>query len=475
MQTRKFFVAGRWTDSGERVAIRSPYDGCEVARVTQATPVEVEEALAAALAARERLQEASTGSRRDLLMAISAGIRRRAAELAQVICQEAGKPIRLAEAEVNRAAETFALTAAEWVAFEGRTVAVDLDAGSQGVECEVRRFPAGVVVGIVPFNFPLNLGAHKVAPALAVGAPIIVKPPPQAPSAQLLLAEIVAEAGVAGAALQVLPCSNEVAERLATDERVRVLSFTGSATVGWSLRAKAKGRVLLELGGNAAAVVCSDADLDWAAERCALSAFQYAGQVCIKLQRILVEEAVYSAFVARFLARVRALGVGDPTKPETVVGPVISDEAAERISLWIEEARSLGAKHLHGGEANGRLLHPTVLEGTSVQAKVVSEEVFGPVVNLARVRSFDEALAEVNAGKWGLQAAVFTNDLRKVRSAFHRLEVGGVVVNDAPNFRSDHYPYGGVKGSGLGREGGRSSLEELTDERVLVTRLGRPG
>ncbi|HZJ55903.1 MAG TPA: aldehyde dehydrogenase family protein, partial [Myxococcaceae bacterium] len=322
-----------------------------------------------------------------------------------------------------------------------------------------------------PFNFPLNLGAHKVAPALAVGAPIIVKPPPQAPGAQLLLAEIAQQAGADPAAFQVVTCDNTIAERLATDPRVRVLSFTGSAGVGWALKQKAPGQVLLELGGNAAALVAADADLDWAAERCVSAGFGYAGQVCIKVQRIFVEAPVHAAFLDKLLARAKQVPTGDPANERTVCGPVIDDRSAARITEWVDEAVAGGARVLTGHRREGRLLQPTVLADVPEQSRAAREEIFGPVVTLGQVSDWEAGLRAVNSGQYGLQAGVFTRDLRRAREAFHRLEVGGVIVNDAPNLRSDNMPYGGVKRSGLGREGVRYAMDELTEERVLVTRL----
>ena len=471
MNERKLWLEGSW-QSGVAVAeVRSPFDGQVVARVAQASDAQVERALAFAFAARRRLQETSVAERRRVLFAIADGLRRREAELAERICLEAGKPIGSAKVEVQRAVETFTLAASALPSFGGETFPIDLAPGQVGYELETRRFPAGVVVGIVPFNFPLNLGAHKVAPALAVGAPILVKPPPQAPSLQLMLAELAAEAGADPAALQVLPCENPVAERMATDPRVRVLSFTGSAKVGWQLKAKARGRVLLELGGNAAAIVCEDANLDWAAERCVAGGFGYAGQVCIKVQRIFVQRAVAETFLERLLARTRQVKVGDPREPGVLVGPVIDDRAAERIAAWIDEARAAGANVLAGGTREGRLVAPTVLAEVPRGLNVAREEVFGPVVVVETYDDFDAALEAVNEGDYGLQAGVFTYDLRRVRRAFHQLEVGGVIVNDYPTFRADNFPYGGVKGSGLGREGVRYAMEELTEPRVLVTRV----
>ena len=471
MTDGRLWIDGAWVDGERQVEVRAPWDGRLLRRVAQAGMGQVERALAAAAGARERLARQSTGNRREVLEGIVAGLRARSEEMAQLICHEAGKPISLARVEVSRATEVFRLAAAELSRFGGAIVPVDLDAGTEGVECEVRRFPAGVVVGIVPFNFPLNLGAHKVAPALAVGAPILVKPPPQAPSAQLLLAEIAQQAGADPAALQVLTCDNAVAERLATDPRVRILSFTGSAPVGWSLKQKAPGRVLLELGGNAAALVGADADLDWAAERCVAAGFGYAGQVCIKVQRVLVEKQAHGAFLERLLARTKAVPGGDPAGERTVCGPVIDDRSAARIGEWVEEAVGGGARVLAGGGRDGRMLQPTVLADVPESARAAREEIFGPVVAVWPVADWEAGIRAANAGQYGLQAGVFTRDLRRVREAFHRLEVGGVVVNDAPSLRSDNMPYGGVKRSGLGREGVRYAMDELTEERVLLTRL----
>jgi glyceraldehyde-3-phosphate dehydrogenase (NADP+) len=471
MRDGRLWIDGAWVE-GERLAeVRSPWNGEVLRRVAQASATQAERGLATAFAARPRLAAQTTGKRREVLQGIASGLRARAEEMAQLICHEAGKPLTLARVEVARATEVFGLAAAELSHWGGSIVPVDLDAGTAGVECEVRRFPAGVVVGIVPFNFPLNLGAHKVAPALAVGAPILVKPPPQAPSAQLLLAELAQQAGADPAALQVITCDNAIAERLATDARVRVLSFTGSAAVGWALKQKAPGRVLLELGGNAAVVVGADADLDWAVERCVSAGFGYAGQVCIKVQRIYVERPAHEAFLDKLLARVKQVPTGDPAEERTVCGPVIDDRSAERITTWVDEAVKGGARVLAGHSRKGRLLQPTVLADVPAGSKAAQEEIFGPVVAVWPVADWAAGLAAVNSGKYGLQAGVFTRDLVRVRTAFRQLEVGGVIVNDAPNLRSDNMPYGGVKQSGLGREGVRYAMDEFSEERVLVTRL----
>jgi acyl-CoA reductase-like NAD-dependent aldehyde dehydrogenase len=471
MDDARLFLQGEWVETERTAEVHAPWDGRALGQVAQASAGQAEAALVFAHESRGRLAAQSTGKRRAVLEAMAQGLHVRAREFEDVICHQAGKPRTLARAEVRRATEVFRLAAAELSRFGGSIVPVDLDEASVGLECEVRRFPAGVVVGIVPFNFPLNLGAHKVAPALAVGAPIIVKPPPQAPGAQLLLAEVAQAAGADPAALQVLPCDNTVAEQLATSPKVRVLSFTGSARVGWHLKQKAPGRVLLELGGNAAVLVAADADLDWAAERCVAGGFGYAGQVCIKVQRIYVERPVYASFLERFVARASAVRAADPSLDSTLCGPVIDDVSAGRISAWVQEAVGLGAKVALGGGRQGRLLAPTVLLDVPAGAKVAREEVFGPVVAAWPVDSFEAGLEAINQGDYGLQAGIFTQSLGQARSAFHHLEVGGVIVNDAPSYRSDNYPYGGVKQSGLGREGVRSAMEELTEERVLVTRV----
>lgn len=466
---RTLLLAGRQVD-GPAVEVRAPWDGRVVATVAQASREQVERALLFAQTGRRRLMRQSAGQRREVLAGVAAGLRSRAEEFAGVICAESGKPIAAARVEVQRAVETFTLAAAELSRFGGEVVPVDLLPGAAGAEAEVRRFPAGVVVGLVPFNFPLNLGAHKVAPALAVGAPIIVKPPPQAPSALLLLGELALACGADPAALQVLCCDTALAEALATDERVRVTSFTGSAKVGWHLKGLVKGRAVLELGGNAAAIVCEDADVPQAAKALALSGFGAAGQVCIKVQRVVVEAALWERFTEAFLAQVDALAVGDPAQPGTVVGPLIDEAAATRVEAWVDEAVAAGARVLRRGQRAGNVVPPVVLVDVPRFQKVYSQEVFGPVVVLERAEGFDAALDAANDSAFGLQAAIFTGQLRKVRRAFRELEVGGVIVNDAPSFRADGMPYGGVKGSGLGREGVRAAMLDFTEERVLVLR-----
>lgn len=470
MNERGVWLKGAPHGGTKTAEVVSPYDGRLVARVAQASLAQAREAIAFADAGRPELQAQSSGERRAVLSKIAEGLEAHAAEFAKAIVDEAGKPVSLAEVEVARAVECFRQAAAELSHFGGEVVPVDFLASQKGTRAEVRRFPAGVVVGVVPFNFPLNLGVHKVAPALAVGAPIVVKPPHQAPSPMLMLAELAARCGAPAAAFQVVPCDVTVAEAMAVDHRVRVLSFTGSAKVGWALKAKAQGKAVLELGGNAAAIVAQDADLDRAATRLAASAFGYAGQVCIKVQRIVVDRSVLPMFREKFVSATSALPVGDPALKDTVVGPVIDQGAADRIEAWVGEAVKGGATIRFGAERAGRVIRPTVLENVPTTSQVYREEVFGPVVVLEPANDFEHALQRVNDGRYGLQAGVFTRDWRRARLAFETLEVGGVVIDDAPSFRSDGMPYGGVKASGLGREGVRSTMEDYTEPRVLVWR-----
>lgn len=455
-----------------RSPVFAPWDGRVVAEVAELSAEGVEHALAAAFRAREAGRALPTSARKAACEALAAGLERRADELLQALVDEAGKPRALARVEVARGVGTLRLSAAELLRSDGIAPALDLDDGARGFTGQWRRVPAGVVAAISPFNFPLNLGLHKLAPALAVGAPVLWKPPREAPGAAGIVGEVLRGLGLPDGLVQIVPCANEEAERLALDERVAVLSFTGSAAVGWRLkRLSPRARVTLELGGNAAAIVCEDADLARAARSCARSAFGYAGQVCISLQRLLVHEAVFDAFLALLRAELRALGVGDPARDDVLVGPLVSERAADRIEAWYAAARAAGCA-VEGGAREGRLLRPALLHGAGPGLQVWDDELFGPGLCLQRFTEFEQALASVDASPWGLQAALFTQRLDRIRRASERLEVGALIVGEAPSFRHDGMPYGGVKGSGLGREGPRWAMEELTELRGLV--LARP-
>jgi glyceraldehyde-3-phosphate dehydrogenase (NADP+) len=388
---------------------------------------------------------------------------------------EAGKPITDARREVARAVQTFTIAAEEAKRIPGEVIPLDWTPGMDSHLGILRRVPIGPVLGITPFNFPLNLVAHKVAPALAAGNPILIKPAPQTPLTALLLAEVGLEAGVPPGGLNVLPCDNRVAERLVVDPRFKLLSFTGSAAVGWMLKAKCgKKKVVLELGGNAGVIVEQDADLDFAAQRCASGGFGYAGQTCISVQRIFVHHSVVDLFTTKLLLQVARLKGGDPNDESTVVGPLIDQHAAHRVEEWIGEAVAQGARVLLGGKRMGSVVEATVLTNVTPTMKVSCREVFGPVVTVTPYRQFDEALEAMNRSEYGLQAGVFTQDVNKVFYAFRHLEVGAVLVNEIPTFRAEHMPYGGVKDSGLGREGLRISIEEMTEPRFLVLNIRPP-
>ncbi|HTC24658.1 MAG TPA: aldehyde dehydrogenase family protein [Gemmatimonadales bacterium] len=472
LETCTPWIAGRGVGSrGRRVeTVRAPFDGRALARMAMATEADLDAALAAARAAFAELRTWPRHARRDLLDRIARAIAAERRGLAALVAADCGKPVTQALGEVDRAVQTFSFAADEARRFGGELIPMDVDPRATGMAGLVQRFAIGPISAISPFNFPLNLLAHKLAPALAVGSAVVVKPPPQAPLAAFRLARILTECGAPAGACNVLPMDVPLAERLATDPAFALLSFTGSAKVGWHLKSVAgKKKVLLELGGNAAAVVHEDAaDLDRVAERLALGSFAYAGQVCIKVQRVLVHRGIWRRFVRRFVEASADLKAGNPADPKTVVGPMIDNAALERVQAWVAEAESAGARVLLRGRRRGSILRPTVLTDVNPRMKVESEEVFGPVTTLTPYRDWSSALARVNRSPYGLQAGVFTADLGRVREAFTTLEVGGVIVNEFPTFRVDHYPYGGVKDSGFGREGVRYAMEEMSEPRMLV-------
>ncbi len=472
METYRPLIDGKPVDTSRAVTIRSPYDGSEVAEVRFGGPEELEAAMAAASRAFETTRTLPSHRRHDLLMEIAGRIRDRAEELAAAICAEAGKPIRFARAEAQRAATTFTFAAQEALRSQGETIRMDADPEGEGRFGMVRRFPAGPVAAISPFNFPLNLVAHKVAPALACGCTVVLKPASQTPVSALMLGRICVEAGCPDGSINVVPCGGAVAEAMASDPRIRVLSFTGSGEVGWALKARAaRKQVTLELGGNAAAIVEADAPLEAAAERLAVGAFAYAGQVCISVQRIYVASSIYERFREVFVEAVRdKVPAGDPKDPEVICGPMIDEANADRIVSWIREAVEEGATLLCGGQREGNVISPAVLEGVDPSSKISCQEAFGPVVVLDRYDRFEDAIERVNDSDYGLQAGIFTNDLAKVMKAFEEIEVGGVIHNDYPTYRVDFMPYGGVKASGFGREGLRYAMAEMTEPRLLVLR-----
>jgi acyl-CoA reductase-like NAD-dependent aldehyde dehydrogenase len=467
---KPFYLSGVPRLGTETLEVTSPWDGRVVGVVSVPTDAQVEQAVADLDAVRLEAQATPAHVRAAALDHISKRIAERAEEYAQVITAENGKPLVWSRGEVSRAVSTFRWAAEEARRFSGEVQRLDTDANATGRLGIVRRFPRGPVLGIAPFNFPLNLVAHKVAPAIAVGAPILVKPAPATPLSALLLGEIIAETDLPKAMVSVLPVANDKMSSLVTDPRLPVISFTGSGPVGWSIKQQApRKHITLELGGNAAVVVNNDwADLQAAASRIALFSNYQAGQSCISVQRVLVHADIYDEFVSELVAAVQKLPTGDPTADGVQVGPVINDGAADRIVSWVDEARAAGAEVLTGGTRDGRTVAPTVLAEVPRDSKIGDEEVFGPVLSVAKFADIDEAFALVNDSKYGLQAGVFTRDVQVAFRAHRDLEVGGVIVGDVPSYRADQMPYGGWKDSGVGREGLKSAMADLTEERVLV-------
>jgi glyceraldehyde-3-phosphate dehydrogenase (NADP+) len=452
--------------------IRAPQDDAEVGAVTLAGPEEVRAALDANVAATRACRELPAYARAAALRKIADGLEAARGELARTLALEAGKPITQAKTEIDRAIFVFRDGAEEATRIDGEVLPADVTPWGKGRLAITRRFPLSPIVGITPFNFPVLLAAHKIAPAMACGATITLKPPPQDPLTTLRLGDLVKASGYPDGAVNIVPCHVEVAQVLIEDPRVRLITFTGSAKAGWAIRAKAGSkRVLLELGGNAAVIVEPDADLTWAAARCAIGGFTYAGQSCISTQRIYVHERVYQAFLDLLVEKVKQLKVGDVLDDHTDVGPMISPEAAERVERWIKEATSAGADIALGGKRSGVVLEPTVLLHTSADMKVNSEEVFAPLVTVTPYRDVSDAIAWANASPYGLQAGVFTTNVQTMFRLHAELDVGAVNGNDIPGFRIDRLPYGGAKASGLGREGVRYAIEEMTERRVLTLKL----
>ena len=464
------YLAGRWVDSPDVLAIVNPADPETPAGATfDATPEQYEQAAAAAVVAFEETRRLPVYERSRALREISAGIGDRREELGRILSLEAGKPIRDALAEVDRAVFTFRLAAEEAERIMGEVMPLDLMASSRGRFGITRRFPVGPVAAISPFNFPLNLAAHKIAPAIAAGCSIVLKPASKDPLTMLTVTEIIDGAGLPAGAVSVLPMTRELGDHMVSDERFKLLTFTGSPSVGWRMKERAgKKKVVLELGGNAGVIVDRTADLDWAVKRIVAGGFGYAGQSCISVQRVFVHESIADAFREKLLAGVAALKMGDPLDASTDLGPMVDTGAAARAQRWVEEAAALGGRVLAGGRADGPWFEPTVLENVPSTAQVCSNEAFAPLVVLFTFAAFDDAIREVNDSLFGLQTGVFTNDLGHAWRAFSELEVGGVVINDISSYRIDHMPYGGVKDSGLGREGLRWSIEDMTELRLMV-------
>ena len=474
-KTYPFLIDGVWRESPETLDVRNPYDGEIVGTVFRPAAEDVEDAIRCGVRRFEETRTMPSHRRIEILENTAAAVESRHEELSTVLAREAGKAIRHARGEVSRAVCTLKIAAAEVHRMEGETIPLDVTPAAEGRLGILRRFPRGALAGISPFNFPLNLVLHKAAPAIATGNTILIKPASATPLSSLLLGEVLMEAGALPGSYNVLPCSAAVAEPLVTDPRLNMLTFTGSAEVGWGLKRQAgKKMVCLELGGNAAVIVEPDADMEYALKRCILGGYAYAGQVCISVQRIFIQESVLDDFVDGFVKGTKALHVGDPLLEETDVGPMIDEASAKKTESWVEEAVARGAKVLAGGQRDGTMFQPTVMVNVPRDAKVSCEEVFAPIVVLDKYKTFEEAVGKVNDSVYGLQAGVFTKDVEKAFLAFNALEVGGVILNDVPTFRVDHMPYGGVKESGFGREGLKFTIEEMTEIKLMVVNKGLP-
>jgi len=473
MQRRSYpyYLGNEPLAPNEDLEVLDKYRGTPIARVALADPAAIDRAIAAAVRAKPAMAALAAFERRRILDYCVRRFEERAEELADLLCQEAGKPIKDSRGEVVRLIDTFRIAAEETVRLDGEILALDRAERSRDYLGMVRRFPIGPCSFISPFNFPLNLVAHKIAPALAVGSPFILKPASATPLGALIIGEILAEAGLPSGAFSILPCRREGAGLFCTDERLALLSFTGSPEVGWDLKHRAgKKKVVLELGGNAACIVTEDAEFEDTVQRLVLGAFYQSGQSCISVQRIIVHEAVAKTLTSRLVRAAEALPCGDPRDEKTFIGPLITEDDAVRVLSLVEEAVTRGARLLCGGTRAGSVVAPTLLEGVPRDCTLYRREVFGPVAMLSTYRDFSDALAEVNDSEYGLQAGLFSRNLHQIHRAWAGLEVGGLVVGDVPSFRVDSMPYGGVKASGFGREGVRYAMEEMTEPRLLVLR-----
>jgi acyl-CoA reductase-like NAD-dependent aldehyde dehydrogenase len=474
-ETYPCYLGGRAEYPNTDLAVIDKYSGEVATRVPLADVATIDRAIAQAVAAEGPMRRLPAHARQDVLNHCVARFQERFEELALALCIEAGKPIRDARGEVTRLIDTFRIAAEEATRIYGEVMPLDISPRAAAYQGMWKRVPIGACSFISPFNFPLNLAAHKVAPALAVGCPFVLKPASMTPIGALIIGEVLAETDLPRGAFSILPASRDGAGLFTTDDRLKLLSFTGSPAVGWDLKARAgRKKVVLELGGNAGVIVDADTDVDDAVERIVFGAYYQSGQSCISVQRILVHASIYSELSSKLAARVSELPMGDPRKEETFIGPMISVKEAERCEQWVQSALAAGANLLAGGARDGAMLEATLLENVPQDEPLVCQEVFGPVAVLASFTDFDEALARINDSVFGLQAGVFTRDIYKAYKAWDTLEVGGVIIGDVPSWRVDHMPYGGVKDSGLGREGIRFAIDDMTEIRLLALRTPPP-
>lgn len=472
MEEYKIYLAGEWKDTARYEEVINPYNHQVIGKVCQAGEPEVEEAIKKGLECLEITKRLPAYKRYEILTEISAGIKQDREKIARILTLESGKPISDARVEVNRAVNTFRIAAEEAKRIEGNNIPLDIMAGSENRVGITQRFPIGLILGITPFNFPLNLVAHKIAPAIASGNPIILKPASKTPITSLLLGEIIARTELPKGGVSILPCPARLAEQMVIDPRIKMVTFTGSPKVGWHLKEKAgKKKVLLELGGNAGVIVEPDTNLPYTIKRCVTGAFSYAGQVCISVQRIYIQEDIFTEFTKEFILQAKGLKIGDPINEDTNIGPMIDLYAAKRVEAWVNEAKEQGAKVLAGGKRDKNFFEPTILADTTPEMNVSSLEAFAPLVTLTPYKRFDDAIAHLNNSRYGLQAGLFSKDMSKIFQAFREIEVGGLIVNDVPTYRVDHMPYGGIKESGFGREGIRYAIEEMTELKLLALNM----
>ena len=469
MKEFELYVGGNFLKTSKELEVQNPYHQKTFAKTYLAGKDELELAIAAAQKVEKSMRDLPSYERYAILMQIAQGLKNQIDEIAQILSDESGKPMRYAKGEILRSIQTFTVAAEESKRLPGEVMSLDWTPAGKGKQGVVRYFPVGLVAGISPFNFPMNLAVHKIAPAIASGCPIILKPSTNTPLSTLALAKIIDKTTLPKGAVSILPMSRAEGNQLVTDDRFKLLSFTGSPHVGWMMKAQAgRKKVLLELGGNAGMVVTKSADLETAVQKALIGGFAYSGQVCIHAQRIYVAQEIFNEFANRFIACVKDLKVGDPTDDTTEISAMIDENNAKRVEAWVSEAVEDGAKVLCGGNRKGTFYEPTVLSDTKPKMKVCALEVFGPVVTLEPFSDFKSVIAEVNESEFGLQAGVFTNQIDEMDYAFRNLDVGGVIINDSPIFRVDHMPYGGIKDSGLGREGLKYAIQEMMEARILV-------
>jgi glyceraldehyde-3-phosphate dehydrogenase (NADP+) len=469
MQQYKIFLAGSFVETSKKADVINPFSGETFAQTFLAGEEDLEKAITKAETVSKELRDLPSHKRYEILMQIANEIKQQREHLASLLSQESAKPIRYALAEIDRAAQTFIIAAEESKRLPKEYISLDWTPAGEGKEGIIKYFPVGLVAGIAPFNFPLNLAVHKIAPAIAAGCPIILKPASSTPLSTLELAKIIDRTSLPKGAVSILPMDRKTGNQLVTDERFKLLSFTGSPIVGWEMKKNAgKKKTILELGGNAAVIITGSADLKKALPKCITAAFAYSGQICIHAQRFYVHESILDEFTKQFLEAVKNLKQGNPADANTDISHMIDEDNAVRVESWINEAAEQGAKILSGGTRNGSFIEPSVLTGTNKRMKVNCEEIFGPVVIIEKYKAFAEAISLVNDSVFGLQAGVFTNDVGEIAEAFSNIEVGGVIINDVPAFRVDHMPYGGIKDSGLGREGVKYAIMDMMEARILV-------